>query len=78
MWLLEVGLECGEGKTGGSDQKVYNSSYKINTKDVIYKMVNIVNIAIWYTGKFLWKQILRILTTRRFLTFFYSIYKDIN
>lgn len=55
MWLLEVGLECAEGKTGGSGQKVYNSSYKINTKDVIYKMVNIVIIAIWYTGKFLRK-----------------------
>jgi len=47
LWLLEVGVwwmeELGEG-----DQKVQISSYKINSRDVMYNMKTTVNNTVLY------------------------------
>lgn len=64
------GLSVETRKNWGSCQKVENSSCKINTKYVIYKMVNVVNIAIWYIGKFLRQVDPKNSHHRKILTFF--------
>ena len=36
----------GEGELDSSSQKAQTSSYKVNTKDVIFNMINIINTAV--------------------------------
>ena len=46
-FVVTRGEEYGEGKWDEGSQKVQTSSYKVNSRDVMYN-INIINIAVCY------------------------------